>query len=97
MNLFLPGAIKSTGGGGYKPQQLPERVPHLKERTYLCGFPNKRGGRLTPSLKWHHFAESRPCERDKRTRLLDDLACHFKAKTYNRKIDPEVYPSFISN
>jgi len=38
MNLFLPGAIKSTGGGGYKPQQLPERVPHLKERTYYAAF-----------------------------------------------------------
>ena len=39
--------------GGHKPQQLPEPVPHLKERTYVCGFPTKRGGRLTPCLKWH--------------------------------------------
>ena len=32
----IAGAIESTVG--YKPQQLPERVPHLKERTYVCGF-----------------------------------------------------------
>ena len=38
--------------GGHKAQQLPERVPHLKERTYLCGDPAKRDRRLTPCLKW---------------------------------------------
>ena len=97
MNLFLPGAIKSTGGRGIQTATVAGTRPAPKGADILCGFPAKRGGRLTPCLKWHHFAESRPCERDERTRLLNDLACHFKAKTYNRKIDPEVYPSFKSN
>ena len=42
--------MKSTGG--HKAQQLPERVPRLKERTYLYGFPANWDRRLTPYLKW---------------------------------------------
>jgi hypothetical protein len=36
------GAIKFTGE--HKLQQLPDRVPHLKERTYVCGFLAKQDG-----------------------------------------------------